>query len=268
MRSLLYAIFLGVVWMVCQAFMPAIIGAAIDHGVADKDGSALLKYGAIMLVLGVLQALSGLLRHRMAVHDWLTAAYRVVPLITRQAVRLGAALPKRVATGDVVAIGTSDLNHLGNAMDILARAAGSVAAFIVVAVLLLRTSATLGLVVLIGVPVMLWCLTPILRPLQRRNLAQRVMMGELSDLAHDIVSGPRVPRGVAGERKFLSKYARESQVVRAAGVEVGRLQSIVDAAQVALPGIFVTVVVWLGARLAAEGQISIGELVAFYGYAA
>src|SRR3954447_1882570 len=176
MRSLLYAIFLGVVWMVCQAFMPAIIGAAIDHGVADKDGSALLKYGAIMLVLGVLQALSGILRHRMAVQNWLTAAYRVVQLITRQAVRLGATLPKRVATGEVVAIGNNDLSHIGNAMDVTARAAGALVSFFFVAALLLRTSLTLGLLVLIGVPLLMLGIAPLLRPLQRRSLRHREMM--------------------------------------------------------------------------------------------
>jgi ABC-type multidrug transport system fused ATPase/permease subunit len=37
---------------------------------------------------------------------------------------------------------------------------------------------------------------------------------------------------------------------------------------VLLPGIFVVVVVWLGARFAVQGRISAGELVAFYGYAA
>jgi ABC-type multidrug transport system fused ATPase/permease subunit len=46
------------------------------------------------------------------------------------------------------------------------------------------------------------------------------------------------------------------------------VQSLLDAAQVALPGLFVVVVTWLGARLAVSGRISVGELVAFYGYAA
>ena len=109
---------------------------------------------------------------------------------------------------------------------------------------------------------------PLLKPLQRRNLAQREMMGDLSNLATDIVSGLRVLRGIGGERVFHDRYARESQKVRDAGVEVGRLQSVLDAAQVGLPGLFVVVVVWLGARLAVTGQITVGELVAFYGYAA
>ena len=34
-----------------------------------------------------------------------------------------------------------------------------------------------------------------------------------------------------------------------------------------LPGIFLVVVTWLGARLALEGTIDVGDLVAFYGYA-
>ena len=46
------------------------------------------------------------------------------------------------------------------------------------------------------------------------------------------------------------------------------IQATLDAAQVLLPGIFVVLVTWLGARFAVEGQISPGELVAFYGYAA
>ena len=49
---------------------------------------------------------------------------------------------------------------------------------------------------------------------------------------------------------------------------MARLQSVLDALQVLLPGVFVVVVVWLGARYAVAGGISPGELVAFYGYAA
>ncbi len=267
-QTMLAGMGLGIVWMLCQAVMPAVIGATIDRGITPKDTSALLWWTGLMLAIGVVQAVSGIMRHRLAVTNWLTAAYRVVQLVTRQAVRLGATLPKRVATGEVVAIGNSDLSHVGNAMDVLARFTGAIVSFFVVAFLLLRTSVTLGLVVLIGVPLMLIALGPLLKPLQRRNLAQREMMGDLSNLATDIVSGLRVLRGIGGERVFHDRYVRESQKVRGAGVEVGRLQSWLDAAQVGLPGLFVALVVWLGARLAVSGQITVGELVAFYGYAA
>jgi ABC-type multidrug transport system fused ATPase/permease subunit len=258
----------GVIWMTCSAVVPAVIGKAIDAGVTARDSAALWRWAGLLFAVGVLQSVSGILRHRFAVTNWLTAAYRVVQLVTRQATHLGATLSKRVATGEVVAIGTNDLSHIGNSMDVLARAMGALVSFVVVAVILLQTSVTLGLIVLIGVPVLLLLLGPILRPLQRRNLAQREMMGHLSNIATDIVSGLRVLRGIGGERVFHERYSVESQKVRQAGVGVARLQSVLDALQVFLPGVFVVIVVWLGARFAVEDKITPGELVAFYGYAA
>lgn len=258
----------GIVWMSAQAVMPAVLGRAIDLGVAAKDRNQLVLWASIMLGIGLVQSLSGILRHRFAVVNWLTAAYRVVQLIGRHAVHLGGALPRRVSTGEVVAIGINDMSNIGNVMDVSARFSGAVVSFLLVAVILLQTSVTLGLVVLIGVPLLIVMIGPILSPLQRRTLHQRQMMGELSNTASDIVAGLRVLRGVGGEQVFSDRYRRESQQTRRAGVAVARLQSVLDALQVLLPGVFVVLVVWLGARYAVSGRITPGELVAFYGYSA
>jgi ABC-type multidrug transport system fused ATPase/permease subunit len=260
--------FFGIVWMSAQAVMPAVIGHAIDDGVAAKDRDQLVEWAAVLFGIGLLQAVAGIMRHRFAVTNWLTAAYRVVQLVTRQSTRLGGTLPRRVSTGEVVAIGTNDLSHIGQVMDVSARFAGAVVSFVVVSVILLQTSVTLGLVVLIGVPLLMLGVAPILPPLQRRSAHQRHLMGRLSNTASDIVGGLRVLRGVGGEQVFLDRYRRESQTTRAAGVQVARIQSVIDALQVFLPGLFVVVVVWIGARYAVAGSITPGELVAFYGYSA
>ena len=267
-HTLLLGALFGIAWMSAQAVMPAVIGRAIDRGVTDRDTSALAAYAGLMLVIGLVQAASGIIRHRFAVTNWLTAAYRTVQLVGRQAVHLGGSLPRKVSTGEVVAIGTTDLSHLGNLMDVSARFAGAIVSFALVAVILLQTSVTLGLVVLIGVPLLMLLVGPLLSPLQRRSHHQRELMGHLANTASDIVAGLRVLRGIGGEQVFLDRYRRESQETRRAGVAVAKLQSVLDALQVFLPGVFVVVVVWLGARYAVAGKISAGELVAFYGYAA
>ncbi len=261
-------ILFGIVWMVAQSVMPAIIGRAIDQGVAAGDLSRLWYWSGVLLAVGVLQAAAGIFRHRFAVSNWLIAAYRTVQVVSRHVVRLGATLPRRIATGEVVSIGSSDLAHVGNTIEVMGRAAGAIVSFFVVAAILLNASVTLGLVVLIGVPALLLLLGPLLKPLQTRNLAQREMMGELNTLASDIVGGLRVLRGIGGEEVFHRRYALESQKVRNAGIQVAKLQSMLDALQVFLPGVFVVVVVWLGARFAVQGTITPGELVAFYGYSA
>ncbi len=265
--TLVMAVLSGIVWMVAQALMPAIIGKAIDDGVTTGDTSQLLFWAGMLLAAGVTQAIAGIIRHRYSVAMWLDAAYRTVQLVSRKATQLGASLPKRVATGEVVSVGANDIAHVGNSVDVLGRAVGSLVSFLVVAAILLHASTTLGLVVLIGLPVLLIAIGPLLKPLQDRNLAARELQGELNKLASDIVAGLRVLRGIGGEEVFHRRYVRESQRVRDAGVRVARLQSILDALQILLPGIFVVFVVWLGARFAMEGEISPGELVAFYGYA-
>jgi ABC-type multidrug transport system fused ATPase/permease subunit len=267
-HTLVIGMFFGIIWMSTQAVMPAVIGRAIDRGVAAKDTSELLKYALVMLLIGIVQAGSGIMRHRFAVTNWLTAAYRTVQLVGRQTVHLGGTLPRKVSTGEVVAIGTNDLSHIGQLMDVSARFAGAIVSFLLVSVILLSTSVTLGLVVLIGVPLLMLVIGPLLSPLQKRSAHQRHLMGDLNNTASDIVSGLRVLRGIGGEQVFLNRYRRESQTTRRAGVAVARLQSVLDALQILLPGVFVVLVVWLGARYAVAGTISPGELVAFYGYSA
>ncbi len=267
-RTLVLGMVFGIIWMSTQAVMPFVLGRAIDRGVAAQDSAELLKWAGLLFAIGLVQAGAGIMRHRFAVTNWLTSAYRTVQLVGRQAVHLGGTLPRKVSTGEVVAIGTNDLSHIGNVMDVTARFAGAIVSFLLVSVILLSTSVTLGLVVLLGVPALMLLIGPILSPLQRRSAHQRHLMGELSNTASDIVSGLRVLRGIGGEQVFHDRYRRESQTTRRAGVDVARLQSVLDALQVFLPGVFVVLVVWLGARSAVAGAITAGELVAFYGYSA
>jgi len=77
-----------------------------------------------------------------------------------------------------------------------------------------------------------------------------------------------VLRGIGGEQTFVERYRRRSQLVRESGVRVAGVQATLDAAQVLLPGVFVFLVTWLGARLAVRGDITIGDLVTFYGLSA
>ncbi|MFB4270157.1 ABC transporter ATP-binding protein [Nonomuraea sp. GTA35] len=253
-------------WWLVQALMPFVLGKGIES-VTAKDTGSLLAWSAILLGLGLLQAFTGIMRHRMAVYNWLAAAYRTVQLTSRQAARLGATLPKRLSTGEVVSVGNSDIAHIGSSMDILLRGVGSILAIVTVTVILISTSLPLGLLVLFGVPLMAFAVGPLLRPLHRRQQAQRELSGELSTRAADIVAGLRVLRGIGGEQVFAARYRAESQRVRHAGVRVAGVESVLEGAQTVLPGLLIAIVTGVGASFAVAGDIPTGQLVAFYLYA-
>lgn len=256
----------GVVWMVAQALMPWAIGHGIDD-IAAGETSSVWGWAALLGGLGVIQALSGVARHRVAVANWLYAAYRSIQVVTRHAARTGPALPRRLATGEVVATVSSDGAHIGHVFDMLPRFSGAVVSYVVVAVIVLRSSTALGLIVLFGVPLLVLSLVPLIRPLQQRQRAQREALGKLTSLGADTVAGLRVLRGIGGETVFAQRYGTRSELVRRAGIKLARTESLLDAVAVLLPGLFLALLTWAGARLVLAGTVEPGALVALYGYA-
>ncbi|MCI0688689.1 MAG: ABC transporter ATP-binding protein/permease [Sporichthyaceae bacterium] len=267
-RTLLLGMICGVLWMPAQALIPAVLGKAIDEGLVGGDDAALVRWSIALVGLGALQAVAGTARHYYAVTNWLTASFRTEQLVVRHVARFGGSLTRQVSTGEIVAIGASDMGRFGSVFDISARFTGAVMSFVIVALILMTTSLTLGLIVLVAVPLLMVAVIPVLRPLQRREAAQRELVGRLTTIGSDTVAGLRVLRGIGGEATFAARYTDASQQVRRAGLRVGGMQATLEAAQVFFPGVLVVFVTWLGARLAVHEELSVGELVAFYGYAA
>lgn len=257
----------GIINLLCVALMPGILGRGIQ-AIADEQQGELRNAVIGALLLGVLQAAAGILRHRRAVGSWISAATRLQQLVARKAVELGADLPKLVSTGEVSAINSNDVERVARVYDLIPRLSGAIVSFFVVSILLINSSPTLGLLVIIGVPLLGLAIGPIIKPLQNREAAQREKLSESSALAADTVAGLRILRGIGGEETFLQRFRAASQNVRAAAVRTAKMRALLDGLQVILPGTLVVGVIWVGGNLVSRGELKVGELLAFYGYSA
>lgn len=256
----------GIGWMVSQALVWAAVGAAIDHGVERHDTGDLFKWVALVMALGLFQALCGSLRHQLAVTNWMHASFRSIQLVGRHVAAAGTAITEEIPAGDVVNTVAADAIRVGSAYDSFARFSGAIVSWIVVSFILLATSVQLGLVVLIGVPVLGSLTVPLMRPLHRTQAAQREAAGRLAALGSDTVAGLRILRGVGGEDVFLQNYKDQSERVRAAGTRIAAPQAGLESGQVLLPAILTGIVTFLGARDVMDGTLAPGQLVAFFGY--
>lgn len=249
------------------AVMPFLLGRVVDTGLDQGLSRALWTGCLLLLAVGSLGVLANVVEHRRGVEGWIRAAFRSSQLLGHHVSRTGDAVTAELPTGEVVSTVASDSLRVGEVFWIASRFIGSLVAYVVVAVLLLRSSVTLGVAVLIGLPAVAGVLALIVRPLSRRQDAQREVAGRLTTLGADTVSGLRILRGIGGEDVFAERYREQSQTVRRAGVRVAQTQSVLDALKVLLPGLFLAGVVWFGAHLALDGEITAGQLVTFYGYA-
>ncbi|MGW5365384.1 ABC transporter transmembrane domain-containing protein [Actinopolymorpha pittospori] len=266
-RVLLGALW-GSSWMVSLMLPPYLISRAVDDGLRSDNARALIGWAVAVVAVGVLNAVLGLLRHRTMTFVRTDASCRTVQVVTRHAVRLGAVLPRVMSTGEVVSIGSADIQRISQALTITGPGVGAVIAYAVVTVLLLEVSPLLGAVVVLGVPFLAILLGPLLNRLQGAETVYREHQGALTARVGDIVSGLRVLCGIGGKPLFAQRYHHASAALRDEGYRVGAVTSWIQALSVGLPGVFVAVLTWLAARMAASGEITIGDLVAVYGYVA
>jgi ABC-type multidrug transport system fused ATPase/permease subunit len=258
----------GTAWMIGLSVRPYLVARAIDDGLRPHDSRALLLWVAAIVVAGVALAYLGIMRHRTMTFVREDASARSAAVLLRQLARIGAVLPRMLAAGEVATVGGSDIGHVSEVLTMTGPGVGAVIAYSVVAVVLWSISPLLALCVLLGVPAMAVLIGPLLRRLERAESVYRHQQGILTTRAGDIVAGLRVLAGVGGRGLFARRYAARSQDLMAEGYRVGAVNSWIEALTIVVPGLFLTGVVWLAARMAANGDVTIGQMVAVYGYVA
>ncbi len=257
----------SVAWLLPATLTPFIFGQAIDQGIVAGDTGQIVFWTSMLLAVTLVGAGSGVFYHTVVVRSWLVALYGTTRLVTNKGLQLGHVLTRRSPTGEVLSVSGSDGDQFGGFMEIFSRAVGNLVAYVVVAVIVLQISLPLGLIVLLVAPLLVISSMPLLRPMGRAQTRERSRDSELTSRATDIVAGLRVLRGIGGERIFGDNYATQSQRVRTAGVQSGRWQALVEAVGVLFSGLFVVVLMYLGVREVQAGDLQIGELVTFLGYA-
>ncbi|MFF0744776.1 ABC transporter transmembrane domain-containing protein [Streptomyces sp. NPDC004111] len=253
----------GLLHQIGVAGLPLAVGLAVQ-AVVEGSGGRLALAAGLLALMGVALAVGDTMLHRTAVTNWITAAARVQQLLARRTAELGAALTRRVAAGEVVAVSTGDVEKIGWFVEALSRFAAAVLALVIVCVGLVIYQPELGFVVALGVPALALAVLPLLPRATRRADVQREKAGRATELASDTVAGLRVLRGIGGEQLFLGRYREASQEVRRAAVRSARMWALIAAVQVLLPGLLLIAVVWYGATLARAGTVTVGELVTVY----
>ena len=253
---------------IIQAIVPTFLGQALNAGIENGLNGRVWGIGALLLVLFVVYAVGDTMMSYFGVTAWMRTAFDVDRLVGRQISATGKDLSRQVSTGEVATIIASDADYLGKLIEHLPALLGAAASFLVVAVLMLRTSVSLGLIVILGMPLVAAIVTLVIRPLQKRQAVQREAHSAVTTVTTDTVAGLRILRGIGGEDVFARRYRDASQELRRRGVEVASSQATLMTLQVLLPGLFAAIVVWVAARMAVAGSLTPGGLITFYGYTA
>lgn len=250
-----------------EALVPVMIGVVVDRAVGTGDAGSLLLWlavlGGVFLTLSFSFRFGARLGERAA--EQAGHALRV-RLTDRVLDRRGGADTGRLP-GALASIATSDAARVGMVALAAAMGVAAIAGLLVGAVALLRVSLPLGLLVLLGTPAMLGLAHLLGRPLQRRSEVEQDRAAHAAGLAADMVGGLRVLKGIGAERAAAERYRLSSRAALTATLHAARAKSWHDGTLLIVNGLFLALVALVGGRLAADGAISIGALIAAVGMA-
>lgn len=260
-RAVVFGAVLGMGHQTGEALVPLLIGLAVDRGVVDGDVTGLLLWLGILAAVYVGLSLS--FRHgaRIGERASLTAAHHLrTALVGRVLAQEGGADDGRLP-GELANTATEDARRVGAVTMALIFGIAAATGVLVSAIVLLSVSLTLGLLVLLGTPLLLWLGHLLSKPLERRSETEQERAARASGVAADLMSGLRVLKGIGAEPAAVARYRRISQDSLSATLRAARAEAWQNGVVTLLTGAFLALVALVGGRLAARGDIGLGELV-------
>ena len=134
--------------------------------------------------------------------------------------------------------------------------------------LMIWTSPVLGLVYLVGAVPMIWLGFRFREDYKVVARQARDQAGDLATTVEESVHGIRVLKAFGRGDDALESFAQQADALRTTEVHKARTQSRVSFALGAIPEAILAVSLGIGVPLAANGQLSVGALVAFFATAA
>jgi len=250
-----------------EALVPVLVGVVIDAAVSTGDVGALVFWIAVLGLDFLFLSFS----YRFGARVAKAAEQRMDQRLRLQVA--GRVLDPRGGAetgrlpGSLVNLATSDTFRVALMGFVLPMAAAAVVALAVGAVALLRISVPLGLLILLGTPPLLYIVHLLGKPLEKRSGPEQERAAQASGVAADLVNGVRVLKGIGAEPVAVRRYRLTSREALGATLRATGAQAWYEGTVLALNGLFLALIALVGGRMAAEGTISIGELVSAVGLA-
>jgi putative ABC transport system ATP-binding protein len=251
-------------WLLCEALVPVVIGVIIDRAVATGDIDELLIWGGVLVALFAVLSYAYRFGSRLGV-----AAMQHEIHLLRVEVSEHVLGPSGARTGllpgETLSVATSDAETIGEFVWQVGYTLASLLGVLVSAVVLLRTDVTIGLVVLLGVPLVLVLIQVVTPLIARHTSDQQAGIATATGIATDLVKGLRPLKGVGAEDVASSRYRVHSEAARDASIRTAQSVGYMYGLTAVLSGMFLALVAYLAGSRAVDGDISIGELIAIVG---
>jgi ATP-binding cassette subfamily B protein len=249
--------------------IPQVLESIVDGPLADGDRSAVVPLSLLVLALGVGEAAMFALRRWLVLTPTTRVEARMRNALYAKLQDLPVSFHDRWPSGQLLSRAVTDLSLVRRWLAFgFVLLVGNFLVIIVGAVILISMSWVLGLVFLVcSVP--LWIVGYRFEgrysEVSRRSQDQS---GDLATAVEESVHGIRVLKAFGRGKHALTSFRARAEQLRSTEIEKARLDANIWVWILLVPTVALAICLVVGVWLASQGELSMGQLVAFFATAA
>lgn len=265
------AVFASLLTTVLNALTPQIFRFTIDS-VLGGDGypflsSHLWVMAVVLMGCAALSGLSMFLSRYNTARAGETFAQNMRDMLFSHVQKVKMDWHDKNQTGDIIQRCTSDVEVIRNfVVTQLLEVFRTVFLVVTSFTMMLSMNVKLSLVVLVFVPVVVTYSCIFYRLTAERFIAADEAEGELSTVVQENATGVRVVRAFGREKFEMDRFREKNDTFAKLWIRLGTLSGLYWGVGDLITGLQVVVVIVLGAVEAVQGNISVGEFIAFASY--
>jgi ATP-binding cassette subfamily B protein len=265
-RGLALGIAVGLVWTVGKVAIPQLTRHAVDSGI--ERGGSVVTWAVLIGCAGLLTGTFTALRRYIAFRESRLTETRLRERLFDHILGLHIGYHDRAQTGQLMSRSSSDLNQVQAFVVMIPLTISNLALVAGVVVILFVTDPLLALVALAPLPFVNITAKRFSAAIHPAVLAVQAEQAQLATVVEETIAGVRVIKGFGAEQVQSDKLRTEADDIQRVSVQAARVRSRYLPAIDLLPSLGLIAVLGIGGHRVLDGQMTVGELVAFNFYVA
>ena len=250
-----------------ELFVPLVIAAIIDHGIADSDQGFILGRCGILILLGVIGLTCSITAQYFAAKAAVGFTRQVRHALFKHIQSLSYTEMDTIGTSTLITRMTSDMNQVQNGLNLtlrlFLRSPFVVFGAMIMAFTIDFKSAMIFLVTIPILSVIVFGIMLISIPLYKK-VQQR--LDKVLGITRENLTGARVLRAFCKEDEERTSFLDNNRLLTQVQKYVGRISAMLNPLTYIVINFAIIILIWTGAIQVDTGHLTQGQVVALYNY--
>lgn len=265
-RGFTIGIVAGIVWTAAKVTIPLLVQSGIDHGIEAADARAVVHWGIAIAIVGVISAIFTGTRRYWAFREarWAEADLRHRVFAHLQ--ELHFAFHDGARTGQLMSRANTDLQQIVNFLVMIPLTCANLLTTIGATVMMARMDWRLTILAIGALPLLNLLAKRFSQKLAPAALGIQRESAALAEVVEESVVGVRVIKGFGAQDVQRTRLGHAADRLYGQAMESAFIQARFVPLLDLLPMVGLVLVLLYGGHLVIDGQLMLGQLVAFNAY--